>query len=211
MKIMRNMLFSWLPCTVALAAAASAGSTLPTGITVSITEDPQSKCHELEAVERGDVVVMNFNAYIADSSPSGIPGTLITSHKEHSASSSSMGVDGIDKGEPIAVPVGSDEIHPSWDLALIGLCENDRATILIPPKYTNGQVFQGKKLPDDAIVRVEVEIVDILVEGYSSSDDDSDSDDSDDHDDDSHDDESDDHDSADDDSDEDHDSDLEVA
>lgn len=157
-----------------LAALKIVHAKLPSGITVSITggpsKKPQSRCYEFERVEEGDMVVMNFNAYIADDSPSGVPGTLITSHREHGEGDS----------RPIAVPVGSDEIHPSWDLALVGLCENDKATIVIPPKYTKGAVFEGKDLPEDVRVQIDVEIVDILEEeDFWDSDDEAISDDDD--------------------------------
>lgn len=121
-------------------------------------------------VEKGDIVVLHFNASYHETSPSGKG--FITGSKEHSK-----------EGSPLAVPVGNPLQNDGWDLALLGLCEDDYVTLTVPPEYVQGEAFAGKNVPTDAIVKIDVHIVDILVDTTDSDSDDlSSSDDSDDED-----------------------------
>lgn len=114
---------------------------------------PPTKCEEHEAVERNDIVVVHFNASYHEDSPSGTAGEWITGSLEHS-----------EDGNPLTIPVGDQNHHEGWELALIGLCELDHVTLRVAPQYIHGEMFAGKNVPEDAIVKMDVHIVDILVD-----------------------------------------------
>jgi FKBP-type peptidyl-prolyl cis-trans isomerase len=132
------------------------------------SKTPATRCYNHEMVEKGDLVVIHFNATYHESSPSGVAGQFITGSHEHDKT-----------GSPLVVPVGHPGLKDGWDLALLGLCEGDRVALKVPPEYVQGKAFAGKKVPDDAIVNIDVHIVDILVESEDEDYDSSDSDDGD--------------------------------
>jgi hypothetical protein len=53
-------------------------------VTAGPSKKPQPRCYDDEAVEKGDFVVMTFDAYIDDSSETGPIGRHILSSLEHS-------------------------------------------------------------------------------------------------------------------------------
>ena len=121
---------------------------------------PQTRCYNHEAIEKGDIVVIHFNASYHEDSPSGKIGEYITGSLEHS-----------EHGNPLAVPVGDTNTHDGWDLALLGLCEDDHVSLRVAPQYVHGEAFAGKDVPEDAVVKIDVHIVDILVDTTESQSD----------------------------------------
>lgn len=117
------------------------------------SKTPETKCFHHEMVELGDLVVLHFNASYHESSPSGTVGQYITGSRQDRP--------------PMLVPIQ----NGSWDLALLGLCEDDLVALKIPPGYVGGRAFAGKKVPRDAIVAMQVHILDILVDSSNSDDD----------------------------------------
>ena len=127
------------------------------------SKTPQTRCYNHEEIEKGDIVVIHFNASYHEDSPSGTAGEFITGSHEHA-----------EAGSPLAVPVGDPNHHDGWDLALLGLCEDDRVTLRVTPEYVHGEAFAGKNVPEDAIVQIDVHIVDILVDTTDSEEDEED-------------------------------------
>ena len=151
--------FALLPLCLALTAQAVI-SDIGIKILGGPSKSPHTRCYNHEMVEKGDVVVIQFNASYAPKSPSGVPGKFITGSHEHSKA-----------GSPLAVPVGSPYLRDGWDLALLGLCEDDRVSLTVPPEYVQGKAFEGKNVPDNAVVQIDVHIVDILVDIGDSEED----------------------------------------
>jgi hypothetical protein len=116
------------------------------------SKTPETQCQQHEAVEMGDIVALHFNASYHETSPSGIPGQFITSSAEHS-----------EDGGPLLL-FFDDASKDAWDSALLGHCEGDQLTLTVPPEYVHGDIFEGKNVPADAILKVDVRIEDILLE-----------------------------------------------
>lgn len=134
-----------LPFLAPLATTVWAGLDVDVTVNSGPSKEPHTKCDDHEGVERDDIVMVRFNASYHEDSPSGTSGERIT-----------------DSLEPMGIPVGDHE--DGWDLALIGFCEDDHVTLRVAPRYLYGKMFEGKNVPEDAIVKMDVHIVDILVE-----------------------------------------------
>lgn len=160
-------LFSLLPYLATILSVEAVISDIRVKVTGGPSRSPHTKCYNHEMVEKGDIVVVHFNASYSEISPSGVPGKFITGSHEHSK-----------KGSPLAVPVGNPYLRDGWDMALIGFCEDDRVSLTVPPEYVFGKAFEGKDVPDNAIVQLDVHIVDILVDTGVDTGDSEDSEDS---------------------------------
>ncbi|CAB9496171.1 expressed unknown protein [Seminavis robusta] len=142
-------------CLLALSSLLALAYSFDIGVKVTggPSKQPATRCYNYEEIERGDVVVIHFNVSYHETSPSGNPGDFITSSSEHTAN-----------GGPFAVPVGDVNHKDGWDLALLGYCEGDFLTLTVPPKYIHGEIFEGKNVPGDAILEIDVHVEDILVD-----------------------------------------------
>ncbi|SNC68543.1 FKBP-type peptidyl-prolyl cis-trans isomerase [Hymenobacter gelipurpurascens] len=64
-------------------------------------------------------------------------------------------------GKPIEFPIGVGQVIPGWDKAIPLLNKGSKATILIPSSLAYGQRGAGADIPADAVLRFDVELVDV--------------------------------------------------
>jgi FKBP-type peptidyl-prolyl cis-trans isomerase FkpA len=64
-------------------------------------------------------------------------------------------------GRPIEFPIGVGQVIPGWDKAIPLLNKGSKATILIPSSLAYGQRGAGADIPADAVLRFDVELVDV--------------------------------------------------
>ena len=82
-------------------------------------------------------------------------GTLLENGKEFDSSAKG------NAGKPIEFPIGVGQVIPGWDKAIPQLTKGSKATLLIPSSLAYGQRGAGANIPADAILRFDVELVDI--------------------------------------------------
>ncbi|OON66821.1 FKBP-type peptidyl-prolyl cis-trans isomerase [Hymenobacter sp. CRA2] len=81
-------------------------------------------------------------------------GTLL-SGKEFDSSAKGNG------GRPIEFPLGVGAVIPGWDEGIALLNKGSKATLIIPSALAYGQRGAGADIPADAVLRFDVELVDI--------------------------------------------------
>lgn len=64
-------------------------------------------------------------------------------------------------GKPIEFPIGVGQVIPGWDKAIPLLNKGSKAVLLIPSSLAYGQRGAGADIPADAILRFDVELVDV--------------------------------------------------
>jgi peptidylprolyl isomerase len=64
-------------------------------------------------------------------------------------------------GRPYKFTLGARMVIPGWDLGLEGLKEGTKANLIIPPTLAYGKRGSGPKIPPDATLIFEVELVQI--------------------------------------------------
>jgi len=82
-------------------------------------------------------------------------GTLLENGKEFDSSAKGNG------GKPIEFPIGVGQVIPGWDKAIPMLNKGSKAVLLIPSSLAYGQRGAGADIPADAILRFDVELVDV--------------------------------------------------
>ncbi|RSK32373.1 FKBP-type peptidyl-prolyl cis-trans isomerase [Hymenobacter metallilatus] len=82
-------------------------------------------------------------------------GTLLENGKEFDSSAKGNG------GKPIEFPIGVGQVIPGWDKAIPQLNKGSKAVLLIPSSLAYGQRGAGANIPADAILRFDVELVDV--------------------------------------------------
>lgn len=65
----------------------------------------------------------------------------------------------LDRGEPLAFPLGAGRVIKGWDEALQNLRVGDHATLIIPPAIAYGSRGAGGVIPPDATLIFIVEVV----------------------------------------------------
>ncbi|UOQ75890.1 FKBP-type peptidyl-prolyl cis-trans isomerase [Hymenobacter sp. 5516J-16] len=65
------------------------------------------------------------------------------------------------QGKPIEFPIGVGQVIPGWDKAIPLLNKGSKAVLLIPSSLAYGQRGAGANIPADAILRFDVELVDV--------------------------------------------------
>ncbi|GAA4389845.1 FKBP-type peptidyl-prolyl cis-trans isomerase [Hymenobacter koreensis] len=81
-------------------------------------------------------------------------GTLLNG-KEFDSSAKSPG------GQPIEFPLGVGAVIPGWDEGIALLNKGSKAVLLIPSSLAYGQRGAGADIPADAVLRFDVELVDV--------------------------------------------------
>ncbi|UYZ57713.1 FKBP-type peptidyl-prolyl cis-trans isomerase [Hymenobacter latericus] len=81
-------------------------------------------------------------------------GTLLNG-KEFDSSAKGNG------GKPIEFPIGVGAVIPGWDEGIALLNKGTKATLLIPSGLAYGQRGAGNDIPADAVLRFDVELVDV--------------------------------------------------
>ena len=103
-----------------------------------------AKC-ELKA-STGKTVSIKYKAYIHESSINGVINSLVDASN------------GIFKSQ-----VGSSSMIPGWNRGIEGMCVGEKRQVVIPPSLAYGQKGSGKKIPPNATLRFEIELVNIFI------------------------------------------------
>ncbi len=101
------------------------------------------KC-EMDAII-GKTVNIKYKAYIHESSINGVVNSLVDASK------------GIFKYR-----VGSSSMIPGWNRGIVGMCVGEKREVVIPPSLAYGQKGSGKKIPPNATLRFEIELVSVF-------------------------------------------------
>lgn len=93
----------------------------------------------------GKTVSTRYKAYIHESSLNGAINSLVDASN------------GIFKSQ-----VGSSGMIPGWNRGIEGMCVGEKRQVVIPPSLAYGQKGSGKKIPPNATLRFEIELVSIF-------------------------------------------------
>ncbi|GFG36194.1 hypothetical protein Cfor_06411 [Coptotermes formosanus] len=66
-----------------------------------------------------------------------------------------------DRGEPLTFTLGSGQVIRGWDQGLMGMCEGEKRKLVVPPELGYGTSGAPPKIPGDATLIFEVELVKI--------------------------------------------------
>lgn len=128
----------------------------PEEVSVNVYEGPSSnggKCpSEEETIRPGNYVRIHFSVSIAETSKTGEPGRQYEST--------------LTEGEPVGVTIGVNEVIPGWEKGLPGLCQGDKATLIVPPDLAYGEegtaLADGEDIPGGATIQFDIQVISIL-------------------------------------------------
>ena len=63
----------------------------------------------------------------------------------------------ISRGKPFDFLLGAGEVIKGWDQGLLGMCEQEKRTLIIPPSLAYGNRGAGHVIPGDATLKFDVE------------------------------------------------------
>ncbi|PNF31715.1 Peptidyl-prolyl cis-trans isomerase FKBP2 [Cryptotermes secundus] len=123
------------------------------------TETKTIACQELEAhllEEKPDPVDKKPEAEQQEELPvddvAVIPGTLEDGTEFDSS---------YNRGEPLTFTLGSGQVIKGWDQGLMGMCEGEKRKLVVPSELGYGTSGAPPKIPGDATLIFEVELVKI--------------------------------------------------
>ena len=108
---------------------------------------------EEETIQAGNYVRIHFTVAIDESSKTGTPG------KQYESTLKEEG------GEPIGVTIGHNEVIPGWEKGLLGLCQGDKAILIVPPDMAYGKDGTGTgedDIPGGATIQFDIQVVSVL-------------------------------------------------
>lgn len=108
-------------------------TTTPSGLTYMVTRHGTG-----EQLKAGETVMVHYTG-------------LLTNGTKFDSS--------LDKGEPIAFPLGVGRVIKGWDEAIVRLRVGDQATLVIPPQLGYGARGAGGVIPPDATLIFIVEVI----------------------------------------------------
>ncbi|XP_030373695.1 peptidyl-prolyl cis-trans isomerase FKBP2 [Scaptodrosophila lebanonensis] len=72
------------------------------------------------------------------------------------------------RGTPFSFTLGSKQVIKGWDQGILGMCEGERRMLVIPPELGYGTSGAGGKIPPNAVLSFDVELVKIESRGGST-------------------------------------------
>lgn len=67
----------------------------------------------------------------------------------------------IPRGQPLSFTLGAGQVIKGWDQGLLGMCVGEKRHLVIPPELGYGKTGAGAKIPPDATLIFDVELVKI--------------------------------------------------
>ena len=67
-----------------------------------------------------------------------------------------------DRGKPFAFQLGAGDVIKGWDQGVAGMKEKAKRTLILPPAYGYGARGAGDKIPPNATLIFDVELLDIV-------------------------------------------------
>lgn len=67
-----------------------------------------------------------------------------------------------DRGQPIQFVLGAGQLIKGWELGLVGMKEDGKRKLIIPPELGYGSRGAGGMIPPNAILLFEIELVNII-------------------------------------------------
>jgi len=111
----------------------------------------------LPGVEKEDVVVGSGpEAKAGDRVSVHYTGTLLDGTKFDSS---------LDRGTPFAFTIGKHEVIEGWDIGVQGMQKGGKRKLKIPPHLGYGTTGAPPKIPPDATLQFDVELLEILEPG----------------------------------------------
>lgn len=102
------------------------------------------------AVGRGDIVAVHYAGFLYDPSAPDGHGRKFDSSAEHA-------------GEPLVFRLGRGSVIPGWEAGISGMQRGGQRRLVIPPSLAYGNRSVGKKVPANATLVFEVNLVSLQV------------------------------------------------
>ncbi|KAH3765855.1 FK506-binding protein 14 [Pelomyxa schiedti] len=68
----------------------------------------------------------------------------------------------VDRGQPFQFVLGTGRVIKGWDQGLVGMCVGEKRLLEIPPELGYGSRGAGRKIPPNAALNFEVELLEIV-------------------------------------------------
>jgi FKBP-type peptidyl-prolyl cis-trans isomerase len=92
-------------------------------------------------VKKGDRVLVHYT------------GTLVDGTKFDSS---------LDRGTPFEFTIGAGQVIAGWELGVVGMKKGGKRTLVLPPHLAYGSSGSPPKIPPEATLEFEIELVEIL-------------------------------------------------
>jgi FKBP-type peptidyl-prolyl cis-trans isomerase len=68
----------------------------------------------------------------------------------------------LDRGKPFEFAIGAGHVIAGWELGVVGMKKGGKRTLVLPPHLAYGSIGSPPKIPPDATLRFEIELLEIL-------------------------------------------------
>ena len=119
-----------------------------------ITTYKPEGCEKGPLSVNGERLAVHYTGSIDESSRTGTPGQVFDSS--------------IWRNKPFDFVLGAGEVIKGWDQGLLGMCEQEKRTLIIPPSLGYGNRGAGQAIPGDATLKFTVECL-LVGDGSSSN------------------------------------------